>query len=367
MLARHPFLEVFRSLRDAIVRSLAEPAVAAAVPPGSPLQDYYFDVDRLKALDAVLAARAENVMFDREEEATFVARGAARCELESADLAPHFDRIVGETYKEIIENGLTIVRDVRSAADRSWVGFQEPWIFEFFPMLSRAFPNARFLVLFRDPRGAVASMKGIRRTDPDQVVNTLSYSRHWRKYVALLHRFLADPELGSRMLVLRYERLILQPQEAAAEVCRFLEVAPDESMLDADRYVDFGKQTPWAGNSSYGIEAGKLDSTAVDRWQRTIDEGVRRLIEWTCAEDMRAVGYEPEDLQEHAALSTLFDESQAYSHWRSDFGDPVRDAGGELVRRALLGGHGASAEAARQCFLFSEMLDVLTSGRPIVR
>jgi hypothetical protein len=57
MLANCPYLLLFRSLRNAVIRSLGAPAVAAAVPPSAPFQDYYFTDARLdayliKALDA---------------------------------------------------------------------------------------------------------------------------------------------------------------------------------------------------------------------------------------------------------------------------------------------------------------------------
>lgn len=367
MLARHPFLEVFRSLRNAVVRATRDGEIAAAVPPSAPLQDGYFSAPKRRLLDAVLDANFDLAFED--DPAAFVAAAAARCEHESPDLAPHFERLPGASYQAVLDNGLDLIGDVRGVGDRRWLGFQDPWVLDWFPALSRAHPDARFLVLLRDPRAVVGSMKGIARTDPDQVVNTVSYARHWRKYVALVVHLLADPHIGPRLHVVGYEHLLREPGAVAAGIARFLDLPPDDRMTDAERFVDWGTGTTWSGNSSFGTEAGTIDATAAERWRRTLDPDVQRLVEWLCGPDMRLAGYEPDDDDDDAAaLRTLVRESGEYSHWRSDEGDVVVDAGAELLRRSLLRDAGPiDDELTGRCFLFPEVRDrLLEPGRPLL-
>lgn len=367
MLARNPFLELFRSLRNAVVRGLGDPAVAVETPASAPLSDYYFTEPRLRLLEHLLATDLD-VRLDPAEHARFVDAGAARCKLESPDLAPHFARIRGVTYGELLDGALELVAGVRDVADRQWVGFQEPWILEFFPALARARPDARFLVQFRDPRGVIASVKGLARTQPDQVVNAISYSRHWRKYVALVVRFLDHPLLADRLHVLRYEDLLARPAATARALCTFLGLSFDDQMLDASSYRDWGTGGTWQGNSSYETVAGTIDAAAADRWRATLDGGLHRLIDWLCGADMRLVGYEPDHDDEPAAITALVAESASYSKWRSDFGDPLLDLGCELVRRALLADGGdADERLVRRCFLVPELRTRLRQGTVLAR
>ena len=365
MLARHPFLQIFKSFRNAIVRDLGIQEVSAVVAPAAPLDDYYFSAPKRRLLDAVLDADLDLPFEDGSEE--FVAAAIARCEHESPDLAPHFSRLPAPTYRQVLDNALTLVGEARAATDRRWVGFQDPWILEFFPSLARAYPEARFVVLLRDPRGVVGSMKGIVRTDPEQVVNTLSYARHWRKYVALLIRFLDDPLLAPRLHLLGYEQLLTDPQQAAGGIAAFLGLSFDPRMTDARSFVDWGTGEQWSGNSSFGTERGTIDRSAAERWRETLDPGVRILVDWTCGPDMRVAGYDPLSDDPTVALHTLVAESREPSHWRSDDGDVVIDCGGEVLRRALLEDEAVDEELARRCYLFPEVAPRLrTPGRPLL-
>lgn len=365
MLARHPFLPVFRSLRNAVVSNLDDDEVRTAVPAAAPLQDCYFSGPKLRLLDAQLGGSLD-LEFDDDEWPALLRAATGRCSLESPDLAPHLGRLRAGTYREMVEQALALVGDARGVASRRWVGFGEPWILDFAPMLARAFPDARFLVLLRDPRAVVASMKGIARTHPDEVVNTVSYGRHWRKYVALLTHLADDPAIAGRLRAIRYEDLLQDPERVMTEVCRFLAVDPDPQMLDARSYVDWGTGGAWSGNSSFGTEAGVLDRTAAERWRRTLAPDVANLVEWLCGPDMRLAGYEPDGgVAAGDALATLADESPRYSNWRSDLGDPLADGGAELVRRALLDPSvSVGADLIRQCFLFPEVRDRLLAKAP---
>jgi len=365
-LARHPFLTIFRSLRDALVGDLGDAEVTAVVPPSAPLQDGYFSAAKRRSLDAILCGSLDLAV--NEEAGAFIAAVKARCELESPELVAHLDDLAGATYREVFDNGLDAIARSRGGGAQRWVGFQEPWIIDFVPVLARAYPEARFLVVLRDPRAVVASMKGIARTDPDQVVNTVSYARHWRKYVALLIRFLDDPSLVGRMQVVCYERLVMDPEGVTNELADFLGVDHDPTMMDAAGFVDQRTGAAWSGNSSFETAPGTIDASAADRWRHTLDPDLHRLIDWLCGPDMVVAGYRPDTDDEQAALRALAAESRAYSSWRSDDGDMVADAGGELLRRALLREPGpADDDVLRRCFLFPEVRDrLLASGAPLI-
>ena len=73
--------------------------------------------------------------------------------------------------------------------------------------LARAFPDARIIVIERDPRAILASLAAMAERDVTQAAHVVSYLRHWRKNVVLARRFERDPALEGRLLRLAYEEL----------------------------------------------------------------------------------------------------------------------------------------------------------------
>src|SRR5262249_14257516 len=84
MLANCPYLLLFRSLRNAVIRSFGTPAAAEAVPPSAPFQDYYFTDARLDAFDAVQSACLDT-SFDQDEWDLLLEQSKARGQHDCAD------------------------------------------------------------------------------------------------------------------------------------------------------------------------------------------------------------------------------------------------------------------------------------------
>jgi hypothetical protein len=256
----------------------------------------------------------------------------------------------------LFARGVDVVATARKAADRAWVGSKEVWTIEFCEALARAYPQARFIVIMRDPRAIICSMLRMARTDPSQVAHALSYARHCRKHVAFIERFRADPAMRSRVLVLTYEALVRDAARAASDICAFLEIVFDPAMLDGKNYLDYTTGAVWAGNSTEGSTAG-IDKSISERWRNRMDRGARQLTELVCWPDMTLLGYEPVVVDATATAETLgflLDDDRRPVSWRSDFRDPQKDYGFELFRRALLDASGVSVDRRliRRAFLF---------------
>jgi hypothetical protein len=361
MVAICPYLELYRSFRNAVFRRLGADAIRV-VPPEAPIQDYYFSDERLRLLDAVLAADLD-VPFDSSEWEAFHRRSVARGDLEAADLTPNYVQLRGATYREMFSNAQRIVADARDAGGRTWVGFHEAWIVEFFPALARSFPDARFLIMLRDPRATVNSMLGVRRIDPTQVVQVLSYARHWRKYVALALRYRDDPLFKGRVHVTSHDRILTRTEEAVRDLCTFFAVPYDARMIDSRNFIDYSTKATWKGNSSFEEKTEGISAHRAARWKSTLDRIVLETIEWLCGPEMRLAGYEPlstsatDPSPSDEIVAYLIRESAAPSNWRSDLGNPLQDVGFELLRRRLIGPAGEVADESvlRRCFLFADM------------
>jgi Sulfotransferase family len=373
MLANCPYMPLFRSFRNAVIRSLDDPAPTAAIPPSAPFQDYYFADARLDAFDAIQKASID-IPFDQTEWEELLEQCRARGQHDCADLTPFYDRLRGISYLEIFRNALNIIARTRDCNSRRWVGFHDVWVVEFYPALARAFPDARFVINLRDPRAIINSTLGGARLWPEQVGQVLSYARHWRKYVTLAARYAEDPLFDGRLFVTSHEAVTTRPREAASALCSFLEVDLDERMLDPKHYIDYSTNTMWQGNSSFEESTTGISTRPASRWRSTLDPAIVAAIEFLCGPEMALAGFDAltrgaqiEVEPDAAALIYLIRADKSYANWRSDLGDPQIDLGYELFRRKLMAlpDDFDDPKLVRRSFLFPEIRRQLREGKQL--
>ena len=180
MMAAGPNIEIYRFHRDAVLRRHGSPELQRAVRPRSPLQDYFGADARLELLDLILASSL-NEPFDASEWESFYEMAVTRYDHDSTDLLPGFASLKADDYAGLIKNLLTVIADRRQAVDRQWIGVSESWNIDAYPALARAFADARFLIVLRDPRAVFNSLHAQALERPQLRAQILSYARHFRK------------------------------------------------------------------------------------------------------------------------------------------------------------------------------------------
>lgn len=365
-LAADPFFTLFKLFRNAAV-SVAPALAGAGLDPDRPLEDYYFDDRRLAVMDAVMTADMEMPCDRATWDATFSSR-RLRLSHECPDLVPLLPDMRGETFRELLAAGLGLIARGRGKAGR--VGLKEVWLIEFLPALLRAWPEARCVVVTRDPRDVIASMRNL--GDPSARAHTLSYLRHWRKFAAFLAFFEDQGLLGSTIHHLRFEDLLARPGESGQALCRFLGVPSDPAMLDAACHKDYATGRPWQGNASDGIPITSINSRSVGRFKTTLPPAAVALCEFVLGPDMAYLGYEPvfpagEGFPFADALGEAMADNARSHNWRTDFGDLQMDFGFECYRQRLLhlpAGLPAKRDV-RRAFLFDAAWLALRAGRTL--
>lgn len=347
--ALDPFLPLFSALRNALVATQAPAALRQRFSPAAPFQDYYFDADGPTLLDLMLAAQA-GVALDQGGLPALREQAAARAALESPELGMLMSKLAGKDYGQLLRSGLDIVAGLKPGV--RWAGSKEVWVLEFVPLLARLFPDAHFLALERDPRAIVASLLGMAAKDPTQAAHAPSYLRHWRKQVALTHRFEHDPLLVGRFRKLSFERLATAPEEQARMLCTDLglEFTPEMLRLSADG---------WKGNSSFDHGGKDIHAETVDRWRQTLPPAVVETADYLCGPEMHLTPYRPAGTPDPGVvLSSLREAGRTAGSWRSDSDDLLQDFGGEMVRQSILASNRLPDDTLiRRCYLFTETLD----------
>ncbi len=330
-LASDPFLFFFKLLRDVV---LGGPATG-----DEPLQDFYYRPGRAEQLTALLAADLD-LPFAHDAWQANLPHTLTRLALENPSLRDGASGLAGHTFQKVMDSALALMASLGDGSP-AWVGFKEVWVCPFLPALARSYPQARFLVIQRDPRGVAASLLGLARRDPSQMAHLVSYLRHWRLQAALLTRFQEEPLLAGRLLMVRYEDLVRQPRALAQELCSFLELEPDPGLADASRWRG-GDGQVWTGNPASGEPLYRVAPEMAQGWRASLAPETLKLVELVCWPDMELFGYQPlsgdpaslpRDPQ--VALTYARQEQGRFS-WRSDQGQPVLELGAELTRRLLL-------------------------------
>jgi hypothetical protein len=354
-LAIDPFLPLFRCLRDCLL------AEHAGFRPGEPLQDFYYRPARRAQLEALMEADLETVFPDQTwRQLADLAR--ARLGLENPGLVPALKRVGGRDFTQAFSSALDVVA-VGGTGGETWVGMKEVWVIDFLPALARAFPEARFVVINRDPRGMLASLLRLARRDPSQMAHAVSYLRHWRKQIACLERYRQWPLISERLFTVRYEDLVEDPARQALALCGFLGLDYHEAMLDPTGYRGRDVGLPWPGNAASGRPLSRIETAQAVAWRRWLDSAICRLAELICWPDLELGGYWPMSADvrqlsaDHGLWPTFLDLDRGDFSWRSDLGNPLLDFGAELTRRLMLQSDPAllETEPARCAFLFPEV------------
>ena len=144
-------------------------------------------------------------------------------------------------------------------------------------LLAAALPEARFIHVIRDGRDVAASLRGL---PGDGGIPAIA--AHWRDTLWRARR--AGATLPHYAEV-RYERLVAEPEEVLRELCTYLELDFDESMLRAHERA--------------GERLGELRTATMEEGQVRLADGARIAARTLAPPDPSRSGRWRDDLTEH--------------------------------------------------------------------
>lgn len=165
-------------------------------------------------------------------------------------------------------------------------GQKTPRFVRFGDLLKRTYPQAKFIVVIRDPRAAVSSL--IRSNVHHS--NALFAARRWlRDMGAGVKLKAAYPD---DVFLLRYEDLISAPEDSLRQVCAFLGIDFELPMLE---YYKTGT----AEYSGYYAQIHEKlneapDKSRIDAWRKHMTPPQIAVVESVCGDLMESLGYRRE-------------------------------------------------------------------------
>jgi Sulfotransferase family len=138
------------------------------------------------------------------------------------------------TVEEILHKELTM-KDMISFLYGSFAskygkcicGDKSPTFIRKLGVLSKAYPNAKFIHIVRDGRDTFLSLKKMKAPGTSSV--SLS-AVEWKSKLLLIHNFAKD--LKGRFIEIKYEDLVQGPHDELSKICSFLGISFQKRMFD---------------------------------------------------------------------------------------------------------------------------------------
>ena len=164
--------------------------------------------------------------------------------------------------------------------------------------LAAIWPDARFVVLVRDGRDVALSVMKV----PFGANNVWAAARSWAGAVRQGRD--AAARYPGRVLEIRYEDLVTNPEQEIATTCNFLglEYSPDMLAIEhTDRSKVVEDQAAWFTNVWAGIT-----TAAVGKWRTELTPRQVEVFESVAGNELRALGYETSSGASSQALVPVY-------------------------------------------------------------
>ena len=352
-----PYLPLFRSLRTEIIRKFANTEFDENLP----LDDYYFSDEKLNYLKTIQQKNLD-MPFPQESMLKLHAQLKARAPMGAKELLPYLDQLEGTTYTTLFRNAIRLLEKAHCVNDIKWCGFNDNWVVEFFPLIAKSFSDAKFFVILRDPRAAIASALKLREKEPELVPLIYSFAHSWRKHAAFATVLQSDPSINNRLMVFRYEDLVKFPRQTVRKFCEFLEVEFSEAMLDTEQFRPYQGEK-WKNWSHFNVPSQGIFTEAIDRWKDYLSKGMIEYIEFVCDPEMRLFGYDPFHYSGRMPSENVMREMQRDDReskgWRGNHSSWDLEHSFELFRKQalLLNKNLLTTHLIEKYFLFEDLYD----------
>jgi hypothetical protein len=161
-----------------------------------------------------------------------------------------------------------------SRVSRYWVE-KTPHNELYLPKILHWWPDARFLHVFRDPRDVFASYKRRAIEHKREIPSLDAFAHTWSQSAKAWSHY--QQEVGrERYLVVRYEDLVLNLEQALNKIRKFLCIQDDPILRRPTK--GHGRST-WGGNPADGQKQNHIYTSAIGKWGSLLEKEEVECIE----------------------------------------------------------------------------------------
>lgn len=176
-----------------------------------------------------------------------------------------------------------VLAAVAAAEGKARWGEKTPRHMFYADRIIECFPDARVLVMQRDPRAVVASMNRFQLIASS---NSALHARHWLDIWTEGRTVLENSVPEPQRMIMRYEELIAHPEPELRRVCEFIGEPYEESMLSFHLSSKVLKDREHQLRQPIGGDPFA--------WRDALDARDVAIVEAVCGPVMEPMGYVPE-------------------------------------------------------------------------
>ncbi len=284
-IASDPFAPIFKCFRNEIVFK----KMSFQIESESPLHDYFFDKNQhvlfkiIQNIDFRIPLEKNSILKIREKVKN-------HCIPYSPKIIDHLDLLDGKNFEDLLRSGFKIVDKAYGLGNEKIIGIKEVWTSEFIPCFFKSFPNLKIIILTRDPRAVCASNYATK-------INRYPFTflcRQWRKLAIMGMHY---NKKYKNVYFLKFEDLIQNPKKISNQLCDFLEIKFEESLINPDEFID-GLGKKWKQNSSYKNSSSGFTLEVLNKWERILNNDQIKYIEALCLKEMIDLKYNTSFIKE---------------------------------------------------------------------
>jgi hypothetical protein len=187
------------------------------------------------------------------------------------------------SYRQVISQVIRLYgEDVAKESAGIWID-HTPTHIRVVDRLLKVFPDARFLHLVRDGRAVALSLQHVTwgRT------TTYKAAEWWSSQVCM--GATAELKYGpARVMRVRYEDVVLEPERTLREVCKFAEIEFLDSMVEGSGFV-----VPAYTKRQHSLVGSRPDRQRTTEWKTKLTPREIELFEYRSGDVLKFFDYEP--------------------------------------------------------------------------
>ncbi|PLS17877.1 hypothetical protein CVD28_09290 [Bacillus sp. M6-12] len=153
-----------------------------------------------------------------------------------------------------------------------------------FNQLIEVFPNAKFILVLRDPRAIIASMKQVReralrkKVTPPHFVENVRQSMHYI-WSCFTRGYECYKKHEDKVFIIKYEELVKNPKVVTKDITNYLGVEWEEQMLYPSKRVKFGNKLDY-DNVWYTQEMyiRDIEKNELSKWKKQLSVIEQQMI-----------------------------------------------------------------------------------------
>lgn len=255
-----------------LLRSLLSERFSIAVPPES---EFIRDLARWRVGPPPTEADVDHLLGEIERHPRYVSWKV------SSPLRPERPATFAsraDAYRSLVSRPFELYA---SEHDSLVWGDKTPSFLSDLSLLDEIWPRCRFVFIERDGRDVFCSVRSL----PFGPNTPRAAARSWVEVIE--RRWSAEQEFGGRVLTVRYEALVRDPEPVLRKVSDFLALeARDEVPIESGRVVD-ARRAAW-----FPKLRGSVDTSSVHRWTCDLDARDLADFESVAARHLTVLGYE---------------------------------------------------------------------------